>query len=138
MHLTRRGFALAEALVAVILTTLLLVAALGSLTALQRALGRQVARTTRAQTLRAAVQLGVAELQDLAPPAGDLVALSANGLIYRAVRATGLACGRGAEGLQVRSSSFRALRTPSPGRDSVAVLVRPDAWVVVGLEADPR
>jgi len=138
MRLNRRGVALAEALVAAVLTAVLIGTALGSLSLLQKALARQVSRTTRSQTLRAAVQLTVAELHDLAPGAGDLVSLSPTGLVYRAVRATGLACGRDAAGLLVSTGSFRSLRAPVPGRDSIAVLAGTGDWVSVGLDGAPR
>lgn len=138
MRLSRRGVALAETLVAVTLTALLVGTALGGLASMQRSLGRQVARTTREQTLRAAIQLGVAELRDLAPGAGDVLALAASAVTYRAQRATGLACGLTPEGVLVRAASFRSLRTPAAGRDSLALMTLAGDWIRVPLEGAPR
>lgn len=138
MRLNRRGVALTEALVAAVLTAVLVGTALGSLSLLQKALARQVSRTTRSQTLRAALQLSVSELRDLAPGAGDLIAVSTSGLVYRAVRATGLVCGRDGVGLVVSTRSFRSLRMPVAGRDSVAVMNGSGDWIRVGLDGAPR
>jgi hypothetical protein len=138
MRLNQRGVALAEALVAAVLTAALVGTALGSLSLLQRALARQVSRTSRSQALRAALQLSGSELRDLAPGAGDLIAISSTGLVYRAVRATGLVCGRDGVGLQVSTGSFRSLRTPVPVRDSLAVMNPSGDWIRVGLDGSPR
>ena len=138
MRLNQRGVVLAEALVAAVLTAVLIGTALGSLSLLQKALARQVSRTTRSQALRAALQLSVAELRDLAPGAGDLIALTTTGLVYRAMRATGLVCGRDGLGLLVSTGSFRSLRTPVAGRDSLAVMNPSGGWIRVGLDGAPR
>jgi hypothetical protein len=138
MQLNRRGIAVAEAVVAVTLAALLIGTALGTLSTLQRALARQVARTTREQTLRAAVQLAVAELRDVAPVAGDIVALASTGVTYRATRASGVACGRDPDGILVASDTYRPLRTPVANRDSLTLMLSAGAWIRVPLDGPPR
>jgi hypothetical protein len=132
MPLTRRGTGLVEAVVAALLTAVLVIAALGSLAGLQRSAGRFASRAVSNQAVRGTVQLLRSELRDLAPAAGELVALGASSLSYRAVRATGLACAEDSGRLQVVAASWSSLRQPAAGRDSVVLIAQPgDAELVV-------
>jgi hypothetical protein len=139
MSLNPRGTALAELLVAAVLTAALMTAALDALSFLQRSVTRQASRTTSAQTLRAATQLFSSELRDLSPPAGDLMGMSPNSIVYRAVRGTGVGCATSLDGLHLLAGSFRALRLPGAGRDSLLV-VRPGiaAPVSAAVTGDSR
>lgn len=139
MSLNLRGTALAELLVAAVLTAAVMTAALDALSFLQRSVTRQASRTTSAQTLRAAAQLFSSELRDLSPPAGDLMAISPNSIVYRAVRGTGIGCATSLDGLHLLAGSFRALRLPGPGRDSI-LMVRPGiaAPVSAAVTGDSR
>lgn len=135
MRLTRRGVALAEALLAALLTSFLVVGALTAFAGLQRALGRQLARAAEARSLRATAQLTAAEWRDLVSPAGDLYQLAGDRISYRGIRGSGRVCGQSAGGLLLESRSLRLLRLPAAGRDSLLVLVSPDAWVAVSVDA---
>ena len=125
MPLTRRGTALAEAVVAAVLTAALVVSALGALSHLQRSVGRLVGRSLSDQSLRGAAQLLRSELRDLSPSAGELLALGPTSLTYRAVRATGIACGSAGGRVLVAASSWSQLRQPAAWRDSLVLLGQP-------------
>ena len=136
---------LAELVVAATLTVLVAGLALGGLVGLQRAVAHHAERAALQSGLRAAAHLVRTELHDAGIGAGgDLIGISPTSIVYRAVRGTGLSCGQDAGSLLVSSASLRAIRLPSPGRDSVRVLtgdtLRPDAmtWTMAPLLAAPR
>jgi len=136
---------LAELVVAATLTVLVVGLALGGLVGLQRGVAHHAERVALQNGLRAAAHLARTELRDAGIGAGgDLISFSPTSIVYRAVRGTGLSCGQDAGSLLVSSASLRAIRLPSPGRDSVLVLIgadaRPDSirWVILPLMAAPR
>ncbi len=139
MPLNRRGVALAELLVAAVLTAALVTSALDALAFLQKSVTRQASRTTSAQNLRAAAQLFWSELRHLSPPGGDLMGMSPNSIVYRAVRGTGIGCAISLDGLHLLAGSFRALRVPAAGRDSL-LIVRPGVAppLSAAVAGDPR
>jgi hypothetical protein len=59
-------------------------------------------------------------------------------VVYRAIRSTGVVCDVGLDALLVGSASFRSLRLPSPGRDSLLLLDQTGAWQTHALMADAR
>jgi hypothetical protein len=124
MPLSRRGGGLIEAVVAALLTAVLVVAALGALAGLQRSATRFASRSLSNQAVRGTVQLLRSELRDLAPSAGELLALGSGSLSYRAVRATGLACAENGGLLHVTAASWSPLRQPAAGRDSLVLLAQ--------------
>lgn len=134
----RDGFILLEAVVAMVLTTALAVAALAGVSALQRHAARVGARGEAATTALAALQLLRAELASVAPEAGDLVAASSERLVYRAARGSGVTCGAGGDGVLVRAATWRSLRLPSPRRDTVLVLDPVRGWDARALRGPPR
>lgn len=132
MPLSRRGSGLVEAVVAALLTALLVVSALSSLAGLQRAVGRFTGRALGEQALRGTAQLLRSELRDLAPGAGDLLSIGAGSVTYRAVRGSGRACGSDPGRLLVVANSWSSLRQPAAGRDSLILLAQPaDTQLVV-------
>lgn len=137
MHLSRRGTGLVEAVVAALLTALLVVAALGSFAHLQRALGRFTGRVLSDQAIRGTAQLLRSELRDMAPGAGELLSVSPGSLTYRAVRGTGRACSAGGGKVQVAAPTWSPLRQPAAGRDSLVLLAQPGDTEVVVAAAGP-
>lgn len=133
-----RGWALAEAIVAMVLTAALAAAALGGLTGLQRRAAGEAERVALASGLRTAAQVLHAELASVDPAAGDLIAISPDRILYRAVRGTGIGCGAAADGVVIRTASWRSLRLPSPGRDSLMFLGGDGAWDLRPLIGPPR
>jgi hypothetical protein len=130
--MNRRGTGLIEAVVAAGLTALLVLAALGALSGLQRSAGRFASRALADQTLRGVAQLVRSELGDLASHSGELLSLSAGAITYRAIRGTGIACGSGGGRIHVVASTWAPLRQPAAGRDSLVLLGQPaDTEVVV-------
>lgn len=134
----RRGVSLVEALVALVLTAALTLTALAALSSLQRQGAVVSVRGQAAATALAALQLLRAELAAVDPQAGDLLAVSPERLVYRAVRGSGVTCGERVDGLLVRTASWRSLRLPSPGRDSILVLRGPAGWEAHALQAPGR
>ena len=130
--MNRLGTGLLEAVVAAALTALLVVAALGTLSGLQRSTARFASRALADQALRGATQLLHSELGDLAPSAGEIFSLTPGSITYRAVRGSGLACGVSGGRIHVIAGSWAPLRQPAAGRDSLVVLgQRPDTVAVV-------
>lgn len=140
MSLTRReGFVLLEAVVALLLTAALTLTALTGLAALQRHATQVRTRGEGVTTGLAALQLLRVELATVVPDAGGLLAVSPDRVVYRAVRGSGVSCGVASDGVLVRVASWRSLRLPSPGRDSVLLLSPPTgAWDRRALRASPR
>lgn len=136
--MTRRGFVLLEAVVALLLASALTVAALVSVSALQRHAALVGTHGQATATGLAALQLLRAELATVVPQAGDLIAASRERLVYRAVRGSGVSCGVGSDGVVVRAAAWRSLRLPSPGRDTVLVLHSSRGWEPWALRGPPR
>jgi hypothetical protein len=135
---TRRGTGLAEAVVATLITGMVAAAALGGLVSLQRRAAGEIERAALSAGLRTAAHLAFTELVSVDPGAGDLVTMEADRIVYRAVRSTGVVCAVDLDAVRVGSSSFRSLRLPSPGRDSLLLLGTPGGWETRALVADPR
>ena len=135
--MTRRGTGLVEAVVAALLTGLLVISALGSLAHLQRVLGRFTGRALSGQSTRGTAQLILSELRDLAPAVGELLTLGTGSLSYRAVRGTGVACGATGSRILVSAATWAPLRQPASGRDSLVLLAQPGETEIVVSAAGP-
>jgi prepilin-type N-terminal cleavage/methylation domain-containing protein len=144
----RRGFTLAETLLAMVL--LLMVS--GSV---YRVLLSTV-RLTRSQTEHIALQSNVRgaalvagnELRELSTAAGgsgaqnDLLSLGPNAISYRAMRGFGYTCQTLGPGLlRISRSAFFAYRDPQPGRDSALLYLSgiptpaDSGWITAGIIA---
>jgi hypothetical protein len=126
----QRGFAVAE-----LLTSLILLGILG--TVVVRTI-LSVGRTVRGQQERAGVEsafdlgtdyLGV-ELAGVAR--GDLISISRESVIYRAVRMVGLACLVADSEVRVLEDRLSAIRLPQPGRDSLLLYTGADSVGAAG------
>src|SRR5262245_7526406 len=132
LPMNRRGTGLLEAVIASALTALLMVAALGALSSLQRSTGRFASRALSDQVIRGATQLIRSELRDISPAAGEILAFTPSSITYRAVRGTGISCVANGGRIQVISGTWAPLRQPAAGRDSLVILGQPpDTEVVV-------
>ena len=89
-----------------------------------------------ASSLRTAAQVLHAELGNLDPGEGDLMTATPDRMTYRAVRGTGIGCGAAVDGIVVRTGTWRSLRLPAPGRDSLLLLEAGATWHMLPL-ADP-
>lgn len=133
----RAGFSLAEAVVALAVSLVLLGAAtLALLGALRRSSHSRAARLAR-HGVRAAAMVLASELRDASPASGDLVAASDTAVTIRAMRSFAVVCAvRPPDAVVVADSLTFALRALDPARDSVvvfregdAVRTDDDAWV---------
>jgi hypothetical protein len=122
--LTSRGVSLVEALTATLLSSALAVWALGAVTSLQRRVEQHGQRAALGMTLAATGQLVRAELANLSPREGDIATPAPDGLAYRAVRGNGVWCGVAVDGGVARTASWRSLRLPAAGRDTILWLSR--------------
>lgn len=138
MNRTARGWALAEAALAVALSAVVAAAALGGLVDLQRRAAGEAERVAMASGLRTAAQVLHAELASVDAADGDLISAAADGVTYRAIRSTGTGCGLAVDGVIVRTSTWRSLRLPVPGRDSLVALEDNGAWRIGPLTGPPR
>jgi hypothetical protein len=133
-----RGWALAEAAVAMVLTAVVAAAALGGLVGLQRRAAGEAERVAMASSLRTAAQVLHAELGSLDPGAGDLATATPDRMTYRVVRGTGIGCGVAVDGIVVRTGTWRSLRLPAPGRDSLLLLGAGASWRILPLAGPIR
>jgi len=144
MRLNRAGVTLVELLVATALTGLVATLALGTLARVQRGTQGIAERAQAQSTLRSGAQLLRAELRDLsAATNGDLLSIGPDRVVYRADRAFALACGPAPDGVLLRLDSFRALRLPAAGRDTLELLLPSAtpgemAWTRLGIIGPPR
>jgi len=121
--MTRRGVTLIELLVATVLTVVLSGLALGTLRLVQGLTQRQAERTEALASLRTAAQVLRQELTGVragSPP--DLRLMDPTRIVYASARATAMACGAAPGLVLLRDSTYRGLRLPSPGRDSLEFL----------------
>ena len=91
-----------------------------------------------ASSLRTAAQVLHAELGNLDPGEGDLVTASPDRMTYRAVRGAGIGCGAATDGIVVRTGTWRSLRLPAPGRDSLLLLEAGATWRTLPLAGPIR
>jgi len=129
MRPSTRGFTLVEMLIGLVLLALVS-------TTIYRTLNTNT-RLSRAQTeqvsLQSAVRIGSLvvgnELKEMginSTGGTDIVAMSANGITYRAMRATGLACQVTATEVRIRQTPFFSTRSIAAGQDSLLLYVEHD------------
>jgi len=91
-HLTRRGFTLVELLIALLLMGIVTAAFYGSLTTNQRAYQKQTQVIDLQQNMRAATAILPSELREVDASEGDISAMSATSITFRAHRWMGIIC----------------------------------------------
>lgn len=131
------GFSLVEALVALTVSGVVLAAACGALLGATRRASAQRAERLRHHGVRSAALVLSAELANLSPGAGDILAAADTAVTIRAMRSFAIACEVRPPDVVVLADSLTfALRALDPARDSVLLFregdpVRPDddAWV---------
>lgn len=140
--MTRRGFALVEALLAVVLLAIVAQSMLRLLTVSQRLFRAQSERAALQATIRAGMSLLPAELRELGPD--DIVTLAPDQLVYRAMRSTAVACAVTAGSVTLRRGLAYGYRSIAAGRDSVLLFVErdrssasDDSWEVLPVAGPP-
>jgi hypothetical protein len=125
----RRGFALVELLVGLVLFGLIGGVMLTSLLALQRNVHAQLSRLSAEGALDAGVGFLGSELLRLGTDTAgsDIVQQAAESLTYRSERGTGLACRVTAAGVTLEAANFAGPRSPQPGRDSLFIYIGQDS-----------
>lgn len=121
--MSRRGMTLAECLVALVVSSALVAAVDAALLAGQRFSRAEAAARGLRQNLRAVSAVLRAELEPLAPEAGDLVRISDSSVTLRAARSWGIVCAvHAASGVVVLDDSLlSSLRSIDPAKDSAIV-----------------
>ena len=92
MTRSRRGFTLVELLVVTVLGSLVVLAAIQVLLVNRRTYTAQAAVISGQQTTRMAVEILFAELRELSPPGGDILAMSQDSLTVRLMRRFSIVC----------------------------------------------
>ena len=92
MKTNRRGFTLVELLIVSVLGSLVLLASLQVLMVNSRTYRAQAATIAGQQTTRMAVEVLFAELREVSPPGGDIMAMSADSITVRLMRKFALVC----------------------------------------------
>jgi hypothetical protein len=132
-----RGMTLAECLIALLVSLVLIAAIDATLVAGQRFSRASAATRGLRQNLRAAAAVLRAELAVASPSAGDLLAISDSAVTVRAVRLAGIACAILPGGrIVLEDSLLSQLRAADPTRDSARVFragnpltVGDDRWI---------
>jgi prepilin-type N-terminal cleavage/methylation domain-containing protein len=144
MSLTRRGFTLAEVLVAAVVSGVLAVLTGGLVAASASRLRDRSERMGLEQSLRVSLGAAAAMLEPLGADSGagpDLSQTAPGGFVARASRATGFLCAAASDLLHVRAGApwWRAVRNPVAGRDSllIATLGGADRWIAAPLLGTP-
>lgn len=120
--MSRRGMTLIECVVAMVVSLALVAAVDAALLAGQRMSRADEASRGLRQNLRAAASVLRAELEVLAPEAGDLARISDSAVTLRALRIAGIVCGTQPGGVLVLDDSLLSqLRAADPSKDSVLV-----------------
>jgi prepilin-type N-terminal cleavage/methylation domain-containing protein len=89
---SRRGFTLVELLVAVVIAGIVLVGVMGVLFSNQRVFTQNREQVLAQQTVRAGIEVVAAELREVSPALGDILALSQTSVQVRALRGAGIIC----------------------------------------------
>jgi prepilin-type N-terminal cleavage/methylation domain-containing protein len=138
-----RGFTLVELIVALVLGTVVLSAVGQALVVTQRFFRLQASVLEVREGLRAATQVLSAELRELDPSGGDIVALGSDSISIRATRGLEFVCAPpdpAAGRIAVRSSLSSGYRDVDPARDRALVLREgdpttqdDDTWLDLGI-----
>jgi len=129
MKASTRGFTLVEMLIGLVLlgivsTTIYRI--LNTNTRLSRAQTEQVSLQSAVRTGSLVVASELKEMGINSTGGTDIVAMSANGITYRAMRATGLACQVSATEVRIRQTPFFSTRTIAANQDSLLLYVEGD------------
>ena len=144
LNAVRRGFALIDLLVGLVLFGLIGGVMVHATLAIQRTVQAHLSRLAAEGALDTGVGFLGSELAALGRDAAgsDLVQQAAESLSYRAERGTGLACSVSATTITVEIDRYAGVRLPQPGRDSFLLYAGRDAglglpgnWVAVPILA---
>jgi prepilin-type N-terminal cleavage/methylation domain-containing protein len=120
-HLTRRGFTLVELLIALLLLGIVTAAFYGSLTTNQRAYQKQTQVIDLQQNMRAATAILPSELREVDASEGDIRAMSATSITFRARRWMGFICTPPAMPVLANPTTMIVRRDPMYGRTPINV-----------------
>jgi prepilin-type N-terminal cleavage/methylation domain-containing protein len=146
-HLTRRGFTLVELLIGLVLIGIVSAGVYRVLVNNQRIYEAQTQRIEMLQNIRAAAAILPAELREISASDGDIQAMSATSIRFRAMRQLGFLCAAPVLGganvvLAVRRAPFYGTRAFDFNRDSVLVYYEgdqqtrmDDGWVIGRINA---
>jgi prepilin-type N-terminal cleavage/methylation domain-containing protein len=126
----RRGFALAELLVGLVLLGIVGAVVVRTILSVSRTLRGQQEQAVVESAFDLASDYLAAELGGLSR--GDLVQASREAVTYRAMRLTGLACLVTATEVRVPEERLWAVRAPQPGRDSLLLYTGADSHSSAG------
>lgn len=139
----RRGFTIVELIVAIVVSTIVLGAAYGLLLNNQRFYRSQTQIVDVQSNVRAVAQILPAELRELSPTGGDIMAMSDTSVTIRAMRALGIVCDVSDSAnarLVLRNSQWYGYRAIDPERDGIFIFrdadtlaASDDGWVLAGV-----
>lgn len=145
MPLSRRGFTLAETLVALVLVGAIGAVLFSVLTSGQRLSRGQAERATLQSNVRTGAVLVQAELRELAAGPGtttDISAMAPDSITYRAMRGLGFLCEVSTTQVKLASATRTGYRLPASGGDTLLVFVETDPntatddqWVVAPVSS---
>ena len=138
------GVTLLELVVALLLSAVVLAGAYQVLVTARRLVRIQSAMLEVQQNIRAATQVLTAELRELDPEGGDIVAMGVDSISIRAMRGLAVTCAAPATGsaaIVVRDGLTFGYRAVDPGRDRALVLTASgagggdDTWSDFGISS---
>lgn len=133
MKTSTRGFTLVEMLIGLVLLGIVTTTIYRVLTTNQRLSRAQTEQVSLQSSVRIGALAVASELREIginSAGATDILAMSANGITYRAMRSSGLAC-------QVSATQVRVLNTPTTFFSSRSIVAGQDSMVLY-VEGDPN
>jgi prepilin-type N-terminal cleavage/methylation domain-containing protein len=133
MKTSTRGFTLVEMLIGLVLLGIVTTTIYRVLTTNQRLSRAQTEQVSLQSSVRVGALAVASELREIginSAGATDILAMSANGITYRAMRSSGLAC-------QVLATEVRVLNTPTTFFSTRSIVAGQDSMVLY-VEGDPN
>lgn len=140
-----RGFTLVEMLIGLVLLGIVTTTIYRVLTSSQRISRAQAEQVSLQSSVRLGALAVASELREIGINAAgntDILAMSANGITYRAMRSSGLACQVSATQVRISNTAntYFAARAIVPGQDSMVLFVErtptiasDDSWLVLPI-----
>lgn len=142
----RRGFSMVELIIAITVSSIVLIAAYGLLRNNQKFYRAQTEVTDVQTNLRSVSQILAAELREISSEGGDIIAMTDSSLEIRAMRGLGIVCDTAtlvSSGfVDLKSSRWFGYRNPNWYTDGIVIFVdgdtqlaSDDAWVQASINS---
>jgi prepilin-type N-terminal cleavage/methylation domain-containing protein len=143
MKTSQRGFTLVELMIGLVLLGIVTTTIYRVLTVNQRLARAQTEQVSLQSAVRTGSLVVATELKEIginSLGASDIVAMNTNGITYRAMRSTGIACQVSATEVRIRRDRFYSTRNIVAGQDGLLLwveadpdLLSDDSWLLLPI-----